>query len=254
MRVSLLLLVSLICTGIASAGTCVTTFHHPHVVHHVPHRVVHHDVIKVVEKEKLVFVTPFFLGAVNVGYGGVAVPSVVPPVVNAAPAGPSAFEQKALSLLEKVDSNVRQLDNNIRTLDGKVQNLDSRVSAIEQSRASTPTPQPPTNPNPNKGPDPFAKPAVKQGALNLNVGKTAEQIFTARCASCHTDGALKNTKFAMFDSGGKLLNLTDKQWRKTTTKITTKQMPPEKDDKGNPIPELPIDEYEALINYIAQLN
>lgn len=243
MRYSLGLILGIVVTGAASASSC-----HPsrivysHYTPSYPITYVDPVVKKVVEEFKITYFVPAILAFP--GYGG----SYVPPVVNAAtPQASGNSSSSHTGELQQILTAIKQVDANVRSIDERVRVLEAKVN---QSAAPLP-PAAPTTPSKDTRPDPFAKPGTTGAVTQPKSWKT---VFAARCAACHTDSvaATEGKGFVMFDKGN-LVDFNDRQWRKIGVKLTTKQMPPEKDSKGNAVPEMPQDEFELVMSHMASI-
>lgn len=233
----------LLAAGSASAGTCVTparVVYNPYVA-----PVVHHVKKVVVAEVVAVPILQFGVIAYGGGYN-----SHVPPVVNATPVAPAEDLRKRQTFEEQVIAGLTQLNKNTNTISDEVQSLKARVAEVERRTGTLPTPQPVTPRQSDKTPPLVPKQPLPGATSNLTAGWSAVAVLGKHCSACHTEGRLTDTTFAMFDYAGKLLEMSDRQWRKVSTKMATQKMPPEKDAAGKVLPQPTPEEYAEVVKFI----
>jgi hypothetical protein len=232
----------LLATGFASAGTCYTPVrvHHPYVA-----PVVHHVKKVVVAEVVAVPILQFGVIAYGGGYN-----AHVPPVVNAAPVAPAEDLRKRQTFEEQVIAGLTQLNKNTNAISDDVQSLKARVAEVERRTGTLPTPQPVAPKQSDKTPPLLPNKPLPGATGNLTADHPAVVVLGKHCAACHTDGKLTDTTFTMFDPAGKLLEMSDRQWRKVSTKMATQKMPPEKDAAGKALPQPTPEEYGEVVKFI----
>lgn len=238
MKLILSFLVSLILVGVACAQSCgvaqrvvVSNYHAPVVV----------------KKAIVAEVVPVAVYAVLPVYGG----AYIPPVVAAAPVAstPAPVAQQP-SEFQQILTAIKQVDSNVRSIDDRVKILEAKVNGTQAPPVAPPTMPPATNPTVPKL-DPFTPPGK---APAVTQPKTAVSILTSHCVACHgkTSDTL-GSNFKMFDDENKLLTLTDKQWRKVSSKMASNKMPPEKDNAGNNLLKLDTEDYATVVQWMENL-
>lgn len=238
MKLILSFLVALILVGVASAQSCGVA---QRVVAHNYHAPV------VVKKAVVAEVVPVAVYAVLPVYGG----AYIPPVVAAAPVAPTpaSVTPPQQDALGQILTAIKQVDSNVKSIDERVKILEAKVNGTQ----APPVMPPATNPATPEVPklDPFTPPGKAPAVIQP---KSAVSILTTHCVACHARQAdTLGGNFKMFDDAGKLLTLTDKQWRKVSSKMASNKMPPEKDSAGNTLPKLDTEDYAVVVQWMENL-
>lgn len=234
MRLITSFVVALSLTGVAAAGSCVAPIKVVTPTYAVPF-------VKKAVVAEVVAVPVLTFGVV--AYGG----AYVPPVVNAAPVPPAEDMRQRQSDLQQILTAIKQVDANTRSIDERVKVLEAKVNGLPQ-------PQPVQPKQPDGGTPPLVpKTPLPGAASNLELNRPAVAVLSKHCAACHTKDRLTDNTFTMFNADGRMLELSDRQWRRVSTKMATQKMPPEKDAAGKVLPQPTPEEYAEVVKFIDNL-